>query len=101
MQARFKRTSGSLAEKLMAALQGANLAGADSRCLSEGVSSQSAFLRVARPNDSPGKFYVDLQVPSRPTGKEPSTPCKGCTINGRRPRRRWRGIGSLGAGAGG
>lgn len=71
MEARFRRTSGPLAERLMAALQGANLAGADSRCLGEGVSSQSAFLRVARATDAGGRFWLDLRVPSRPRGKEP------------------------------
>lgn len=71
MRVRFLRTPGPLADRLMAALQGANLAGADSRCLSEGVSSQSAFLRVARPGDTGGRFTLDLRVPSRPRGKEP------------------------------
>ena len=33
MEYNFLNTEGSLAEKLMAAMQGANFAGADSRCL--------------------------------------------------------------------
>lgn len=71
MEARFLRTPGPLAGRLMAALQGANLAGADSRCLGEGVSSRSAFLRVARPGDAADRLHLDLRVPSRPRGREP------------------------------
>lgn len=71
MEARFLRSPGSLADKLMAALQGANVPGADTRCLNEGVSSQSAFIRVARPGDPLNMLYLDLNLPSRPTGLEP------------------------------
>jgi uncharacterized Ntn-hydrolase superfamily protein len=71
MEAGFLFTQGSLAEKLMAALQGANMPGADSRCAGEGVSSLSAFIRVAWPSDTNGVFYLDLNVPSTPYGVEP------------------------------
>ncbi|MGH1365379.1 MAG: DUF1028 domain-containing protein [Calditrichia bacterium] len=71
METRFLATSGDLAEKLMAALQGANFAGADVRCLGAGTSSISAFIRVAKPNDMPGKFHLDLNVNSTATGVEP------------------------------
>lgn len=71
MEARFLNTPGTLAEKLMATLQGANVPGADTRCLSNGTSSLSAFVRVARPDDLPGAFYLDLNVPSLPAGREP------------------------------
>jgi uncharacterized Ntn-hydrolase superfamily protein len=72
MEARFLNTNGSLAEKLMAALQGANTPGADTRCLSNGTSSLSAFIRVANPGDTnPQNFYLNLNVPSLPTGMEP------------------------------
>lgn len=71
MEARFLNTPGTLAEKLMASLQGAKVPGADTRCLSNGVSSLSAFVRVARPDDLPGAFYLDLNVPSLPAGREP------------------------------
>ena len=63
MEARFLATPGPLADKLMAALQGANVPGADTRCLANGTSSLSAFLRVAKPNDLPGAFYLDLNGP--------------------------------------
>ena len=71
MEARFLAATGTLAERLMAGLQGANVPGADSRCLDEGTSSRSAFLRVARPNDAPNDFFLDLNVPGTPTGVEP------------------------------
>lgn len=71
MEAGFLETSGTLAEKLMAALQGANVAGADTRCLDEGVSSRSAFLRVAYPGDDPEALTLDLVVSLTPFGVEP------------------------------
>lgn len=51
MESKFRNTNGSLACKLMAAMQGANVAGADTRCLSQGLSSKFAFLQVAKSND--------------------------------------------------
>jgi uncharacterized Ntn-hydrolase superfamily protein len=71
MEAGFLQTNGSLAEKLMAALQGANVVGADTRCAPNGTSSLSAYLRVARPNDTPNNLYLELNVPELPTGQEP------------------------------
>ncbi|MEK7253155.1 MAG: DUF1028 domain-containing protein, partial [Bacteroidota bacterium] len=71
MEVRFLSTPGSLAEKLMAALQGANVPGADTRCLIPGVSSLSAFIRVAKTGDTTGTFYLNLNVPKVPTGVEP------------------------------
>jgi uncharacterized Ntn-hydrolase superfamily protein len=71
MQARFLAAEGPLADRLMAALQGANVPGADSRCLSNGTSSLSAFLRVAKPDDDENDLYLDLNVPSLPPSREP------------------------------
>ena len=71
MEARFLAATGPLSDRLMACLQGANVPGADSRCLSNGTSSLSAFVRVAKPGDTGGKFWLDLNVPSLPTGMEP------------------------------
>lgn len=65
METAFLNETGSLADKLMAALQGAKRPGADSRCLSYGISSASAFLRVADPSDtdsSYGNLSLDLNV---------------------------------------
>ncbi len=60
MEANFNATDGSLADKLMAALQAGNMPGADRRC--EETSSLSAFLLVAKPNDTPGNYYLTLNV---------------------------------------
>jgi len=71
MEARFLATEGELACKIMAALQGAKIIGADTRCLDEGVSSLSSFLRVAQPTDSPDDLYLDFNVISTPAGLDP------------------------------
>ena len=71
MEARFLNTPGPLAKRLMAAMQGANVPGADTRCMLAGTSSTSAFLRVAKPSDAPGNFYLDLNVAETPFGVEP------------------------------
>ena len=51
MEARFLNETGDLACKLMAALQGANIVGADTRCAPNGTSSLFAYVKVAQPND--------------------------------------------------
>ena len=51
MESRFLNEDGDLACKLMAALQGANIVGADTRCASNGTSSLFAFVKVAQPTD--------------------------------------------------
>ncbi len=71
MEARFLNSSGPLADRLMAALQGAKVIGADTRCTANGTSSLSAFLRVAKPGDAPDSLYLDLNVPALPAGREP------------------------------
>ena len=71
MEAGFNNTEGTLAERLMAAMQGANIAGADSRCLDRGTSSTSAFMRILRPNDDPAEPYLELNVLETPFGVEP------------------------------
>ena len=59
----FVNTNGNLDQKLMAALQGGKVPGADSRCLDEGISTLSAFIRVAKPYDD-DDFYMDINVNS-------------------------------------
>lgn len=54
MEARFLNEPGDLACKLMAALQGANMIGADTRCEENGTSSLFAFVKVAQPTDQFG-----------------------------------------------
>ena len=71
MEARFNREDGPLCDKLMAALQGANVSGADTRCYAEGTSSKSAFIRVARPEDTTGTYWLDLNVNDTPLAVEP------------------------------
>lgn len=72
MEARFLQTEGRpLCERLMEALQGANITGADSRCFNEGVSSRSAFVRVAKMDDEVDDLWMDLNVPVTPFGVEP------------------------------
>jgi len=71
MQARFNRTQGTLADKLMAALQGAKVIGADTRCAPRGTSSQSAFIRVARPGDTTGVLMLSLKVLNAPVNRDP------------------------------
>ncbi len=71
MEARYLAATGSLSDKLMAALQGANVVGADTRCTDNGTSSLSAFLRVAQPGDEDDQLWLDLNVPSLPATLEP------------------------------
>lgn len=89
MEVRFLETEGELACKLMAALQGAKVIGADTRCFDDGTSSLSAFLRVAQPLDPPDELYLDLNVPSTPVGMDPIDSLQtlvdawgGCYISG-------------------
>jgi uncharacterized Ntn-hydrolase superfamily protein len=72
MEARFLREDGDLACKLMAALQGANMVGADTRCASNGTSSLFAFVKVAQPTDLFGSpsFMASVRT-SNGAGIEP------------------------------
>ena len=71
MEARFINTEGCLSDKLMAAMQGANVIGADTRCMTEGTSSLSAFIRVAKPTDDPNALFIDLNIAGTAQGVEP------------------------------
>jgi uncharacterized Ntn-hydrolase superfamily protein len=62
MESRFLNESGDLACKLMAALQGANMIGADTRCSSNGTSSLFAFVKVAQPTDVFGNPSFNVSV---------------------------------------
>lgn len=62
MESRFNNTVGTLADKLMAAMQGAKVEGADIRCAGDGVSSLSAYMIVAKPNDTSPNYYLNLNV---------------------------------------
>lgn len=65
MEARFNREQGDLACKLMAAMQGANMIGADTRCASNGTSSLFAFIKVAKPADPFERPSFILSVKTR------------------------------------
>ncbi len=71
MENAFIRQEGGLADKLMAAMNAASFEGADARCLSEGVSSRSAFLRLARPGDAMNQLSIDLVINETPFGIDP------------------------------
>lgn len=71
METAFNNTDGPLRAKLMAAMQGANIVGADSRCFSRGTSSTTAFLKVAQPDDPEGAPSLFLDLPEEPAGIEP------------------------------
>ena len=62
MESRFLNEPGDLACKLMAALQGANMIGADTRCNSNGTSSLFAFVKVAQPTDVFGNPSFNVSV---------------------------------------
>jgi uncharacterized Ntn-hydrolase superfamily protein len=62
MQSRFLNTEGTLADRLMAALQGAKVVGADTRCADNNASSQSSFIRVAQMDNEPDSLYLDLHM---------------------------------------
>ena len=71
MENNFINTTGTLSDKLMAAMQGANISGADTRCLDDNISSLSSFIRVAKPNDSSNNTYLDLRVNNTFGNSEP------------------------------
>ncbi len=72
MESNFLNTEGTLAHKLMAALQGANVVGADTRCSDNGTSALFAFLKVAQPTDEFGSpsLVLGVDLPDN-TGIEP------------------------------
>ena len=74
MEAGFLNTEGDLACKLMGALQGANIVGADFRCTNNGTSSLFAFVKVAQPSDTFGDPSFLLSVRTGSTDQiEPIT----------------------------
>jgi uncharacterized Ntn-hydrolase superfamily protein len=62
MEARFRRAKGTLACKMMEAMQGANSIGADIRCEPNGTSSLFAFIKVAKPTDQADNPYLSLSI---------------------------------------
>lgn len=66
MESKFRKAQGDLACRLMAALQGANVVGADTRCAANGTSALFAFVQVAQPADPYGSpsFKVTVKTHS-------------------------------------
>ena len=71
MENNFLNLQGSFEQKIMSSLQGANIPGADARCLEDGVSSISAFIKIANLGDSQSNLYIDLNVNNVPNSYEP------------------------------
>ncbi len=71
MESKFLHTDGDLACRLMAAMQGAKVVGADTRCAGNGTSSLSSFLRVALPGDDPETPYINIIIDTVRAGQEP------------------------------
>ncbi len=65
METAFLNTDGPIEDKLMAALQAANVPGADTRCLPNNKPALSAFIRVLRPGDGDNP-YLDIVIASAP-----------------------------------
>lgn len=65
MESKFINAQGDLACRLMAALQGAKMIGADTRCAANGTSSLFAFLKVSQPTDNYGNpsFNIGVRTP--------------------------------------
>ncbi len=81
MTANMNNTEGTLADKLMAGLQGANIPGADSRCLDNGTSSRAAWFVVYKADDEPGNPYLRIVVPTQSIGVEPIDVMQGLYDN--------------------
>jgi uncharacterized Ntn-hydrolase superfamily protein len=71
MEYYFLNTNGCLPEKLMAAMNGAKVIGADTRCMAEGTSSLSAFVRMAIPTDGYNNLFLDINVAGTAPNVEP------------------------------
>lgn len=62
MEAGFRNTNGTLACRIMAAIQGAKVIGADTRCQNDSISSLFAFLQVALPTDNYGSPALNISL---------------------------------------
>ncbi len=71
METAFLNAQGSLANKLMAALQAAKRVGGDNRCTTTGQSGRAAFVKVLRPSDPANNPYINISVYPNLTFVEP------------------------------
>jgi uncharacterized Ntn-hydrolase superfamily protein len=65
METAYLTTPGKLGDRLMAALQAANVPGADTRCLPDDKPALSAFIKVIRPGDGENP-WLDIVIASAP-----------------------------------
>jgi uncharacterized Ntn-hydrolase superfamily protein len=70
MELVFLSTGGPMEERLMATLEAAKTPGADSRCLDEGKSSISAFIKVVHPGDGNTPYLYEV-VANTPDSIDP------------------------------
>lgn len=89
---RYERATGPLADRLMYALLGARVAGADTRCMDDGTSSLAAYVRVARPGDNIDEMLLDLGVMHTEPSLERFEPLDSLLTL----FEEWRGAGSAG-----
>ncbi len=62
MESKFRNTNGNLSCRIMAAMQGARVVGADTRCQSDNTSSLFAFLKVSLPTDPFGQPQINVSL---------------------------------------
>jgi uncharacterized Ntn-hydrolase superfamily protein len=65
MEVGFRNTNGPLACRLMAAMQGAKVVGADTRCNNQNTSSLFAFLQMAKPTDTYGNPSINISLKTK------------------------------------
>ena len=66
MEEAFLTQYGSFEEKLIASLMAANISGADTRCEPYGTPAISAFIKVAKSNNTADSLFLDLNVNNAP-----------------------------------
>ena len=66
MEDAFLTQYGSFEEKLFASLMAANITGADTRCSPYGTPAISAFIKIAKSEDSLDNLFLDLNVNDAP-----------------------------------
>ena len=62
MESAFINQYGSFEEKLIASLMAANVSGADTRCEPYGTPAISAFIKIAKLDNSIDSLFLDLNV---------------------------------------
>ena len=71
METAFLNSFGTLDEKLLSAMEAANVPGADTRCMDFGIPALSAFIRMARSENIADSLYLDINVNGVPIVTNP------------------------------